>query len=344
MAVGGATGQVLAKQSATDYDTLWTTPLTIPFNQNLLFTADGAYDIGAAAASRPRDLFVGRNAVVTAQLDAGGIRATSTDTPVSGAGLEFNYNAPGQYGYIQAYDRTAAASRDLILYARKLTLQPSQWVDVPSSVRSTGIVVPTSGKGVELFYDGADRGYLVSYDRAASVSKELEIQASTLILPSGSVAQNLVPTQIMAPVGSAVATTDIWNNTALGAGDNGISFTCPFTVYASTDLVFAYFTGSVLMAGAMGANTTVGWVMYVDSAGPLNVIGRPINYVSAPNNGAVYISHGALLYLGTGYTPGSHTLQPRFRCAVATSGGAYLRASTQSSGEWLAAYVFVVRK
>jgi hypothetical protein len=66
---GGAAGQVLGKNSATNYDLAWVTPspggLTLPLTQNLTFSPDTTYDIGAAATSRPRDLFLGRNLTVS---------------------------------------------------------------------------------------------------------------------------------------------------------------------------------------------------------------------------------------------------------------------------------------
>jgi hypothetical protein len=72
--VGGTTGQVLTKINATDYNTNWQTPaaggLTLPLTQNLTFSPDNTYDIGASAASRPRNVYVAgtlNSFVVTAQ-------------------------------------------------------------------------------------------------------------------------------------------------------------------------------------------------------------------------------------------------------------------------------------
>jgi hypothetical protein len=64
---GGAAGQHLAKNSATSYDLVWATPavgLTLPLSQTLTFSPDNTYDIGAAAASRPRSLYVGTSATI----------------------------------------------------------------------------------------------------------------------------------------------------------------------------------------------------------------------------------------------------------------------------------------
>ena len=68
--IGGTTGQVLAKNSITNYDTGWITPsggggLTIPLSQNLTFAPDNTYDIGASGASRPRNVYVAGSVIVT---------------------------------------------------------------------------------------------------------------------------------------------------------------------------------------------------------------------------------------------------------------------------------------
>jgi hypothetical protein len=59
---GGTTSQVLAKASATDYDTLWSTPaaggLTLPLGQSLTFSPDATYDVGLGGGSRPRNLYL----------------------------------------------------------------------------------------------------------------------------------------------------------------------------------------------------------------------------------------------------------------------------------------------
>jgi len=73
--VGGTTSQVLTKTSAADYATNWQTPaagLTIPLSQNLTFSPDNAFDIGASGASRPRSLFLGGAATVGTTLTVAG--------------------------------------------------------------------------------------------------------------------------------------------------------------------------------------------------------------------------------------------------------------------------------
>ena len=64
---GGTTGQVLQKNTATNYDYAWITPsgggITLPLGQTLTFSPDNTYDIGASAASRPRTIYAGTSVV-----------------------------------------------------------------------------------------------------------------------------------------------------------------------------------------------------------------------------------------------------------------------------------------
>jgi hypothetical protein len=66
---GGASGQVLSKSSATDYALSWITPggggITLPLGQALTFSPDNSFDIGAAAASRPRTVYAATSVVTT---------------------------------------------------------------------------------------------------------------------------------------------------------------------------------------------------------------------------------------------------------------------------------------
>lgn len=68
VASGGTAGQVLAKIDATNYNTQWVTPasgITIPLTQNLTFSPDNTYDIGASSTTlRPRTLYTGTDVIV----------------------------------------------------------------------------------------------------------------------------------------------------------------------------------------------------------------------------------------------------------------------------------------
>jgi hypothetical protein len=88
---GGTAGQVLAKNTATNYDLIWSTPaagITIPLSQNLTFTPDTTYDIGASGANRPRDLWLGRNLSVVGTT-ATGVVGIGT-APVAGQAISIS--------------------------------------------------------------------------------------------------------------------------------------------------------------------------------------------------------------------------------------------------------------
>jgi hypothetical protein len=108
---GGATSQVLAKTSATNYAVGWTTlnlGVTLPLGQPLTFSPDATYDIGASAASRPRDLFLGRNATVAGTLAVTG--QTSLGATTLAASLLFSPDNTYDVGI-------AGASRPRTVYA-----------------------------------------------------------------------------------------------------------------------------------------------------------------------------------------------------------------------------------
>ena len=75
------------------------------------------------------------------------------------------------------YDATAAATRMLIDSSGNVgigTAGPASTLDVNGTIRSVGRATPSSGKGLELFYDvGQDFSGLISYDRSGSAYKPL---------------------------------------------------------------------------------------------------------------------------------------------------------------------------
>lgn len=90
MPVGGSAGQVLTKVTATNYDTNWQMPaagLTLPLTQNLTFSPDNTYDIGASSANRPRNAFVGTTVQV-------GTRTGTWANNTAWAGSQLVFTAP----------------------------------------------------------------------------------------------------------------------------------------------------------------------------------------------------------------------------------------------------------
>jgi len=90
---------------------------------NFVAVNDNTYDIGASGANRPRDLFLGRNGLVRGYLDGGSIRANAAWSGTTGAGLILSYDIAGM-GYIQSYDNTALAWKDLIVQAKNINIVP----------------------------------------------------------------------------------------------------------------------------------------------------------------------------------------------------------------------------
>jgi hypothetical protein len=103
---GGATGTVLTKLSAADNDTSWIMPsgggggLTIPLSQNLTFAPDATYDIGAAAASRPRNIYATGSIVAAASgspLTLGAGSSGAFIVPSVGGNLQFGANGAARW-------------------------------------------------------------------------------------------------------------------------------------------------------------------------------------------------------------------------------------------------------
>ena len=77
---------VLAEDETVTGNWIFSGTVALPtLTQNLVFT-DASYDIGASGATRPRDLFLSRNAVIGGTLGVTGV-ATFTSVPVFSAGL-----------------------------------------------------------------------------------------------------------------------------------------------------------------------------------------------------------------------------------------------------------------
>ena len=91
---GGSTNQHLMKASNADYDFAWGTPaggVTIPLTQNLTWTPDNTYDIGATSSTlRPRDLFLGRNLNVSGTSQFQGRVGINTTPPAGSVWLNVN--------------------------------------------------------------------------------------------------------------------------------------------------------------------------------------------------------------------------------------------------------------
>jgi len=116
----------------------------------LLFSADNTYDIGAAGATRPRDLFVGRNVDIDGTLDVAGVSTLR-------ASLLFAADASHDIGATGATrPRDIHLSRDLVagdqLFERGRTTALGEWINVSydsaNFTASTGTWTVDSGDQV----------------------------------------------------------------------------------------------------------------------------------------------------------------------------------------------------
>ena len=150
------------------------------------------------------------NDLATSKLDvAGVIRSTSlANVPTNGAGMEIAFTAG--VGVIQAYDRTAASYRSILLDGSFLGLNaaslgktgvglnnPSAMFDVNGVIRTQSAVnFPTAGAGIEMAFAGGTTGIIQAYDRGAAAYRALNVDASLLLMnvaSAGSVGIGAVP-------------------------------------------------------------------------------------------------------------------------------------------------------
>lgn len=118
---------------------------------NLIFDTDNAYDIGASGATRPRDLFLARNAVIGGSLSSGALTASSL-------------RVTGQLGVgvvptsgIDLYVRTTTAG-DIGLYAWH---GATTGTNVAGSLEASGSGA-TKNTALNLFASGATTNYALT--------------------------------------------------------------------------------------------------------------------------------------------------------------------------------------
>jgi len=125
-----------------------------PISQDLLFT-DATYDIGKSGATRPRDGFFSRNAVVGGTLGVSGISTFTADLVATGASMSFQDAEGVTFGTgndaTVKYDGTdlviapaAVGSGDIVVTAASIEFADSE-----------GVTLGT-GKDATLQYDGTD--------------------------------------------------------------------------------------------------------------------------------------------------------------------------------------------
>lgn len=194
-------GEVLtASDLNTEFNNILNNPgsLICPIGFNLTFT-DATYDIGASGATRPRDLFLSRNAVIGGTLGVTGA-ATLSST------LKFDTN-------------TAASSNGVI---QKTAAQGLLMLGVAGSISDLTLMTPSAGAYLIQNPTGTSDVRL-AVDGTASVNSVSPVSTTYFNFPAGTtgtssirLAHGSAPT---APVNG-----DMWTTTAgLFVRINGVS-------------------------------------------------------------------------------------------------------------------------
>jgi hypothetical protein len=100
--------------------------------------------------------------------------------PATGAGVEIGRTATPQ-GYITSYNRSAGTYEPLILQASLFQFQQGL-VDVLTTARFGGYIVPSTGSGLEIGTTPAPLSFIVAYNRSGSAYLDLSIQAKNISL------------------------------------------------------------------------------------------------------------------------------------------------------------------
>lgn len=180
--------QVAAGVSDNDIATRVTiTAAASTFAGNLIFGTDNTYDIGASAATRPRDLFLGRNASVGGTLGVTGASALTGDLTVGGnavAGPSFSVNG------------TAGSNRDFQIKSAgsaRWTIRCNATAESGSDAGSNLQVIARTDAAVQIdipFTIARAAGGAITLARPVTITGKLTTAASAsggagLIVPHG---------------------------------------------------------------------------------------------------------------------------------------------------------------
>lgn len=117
-----------------------------------------------------------------------GIHATPADLPANTAGVRWakGIGLSSTAGVSAFNTRTGTVTllpTDIVSALSSISTE----LNVPSTIRATNKILPTTGQGMEILYDtaGAGTGYLVSYDRGLNQYKPMSIDAEAITFKSG---------------------------------------------------------------------------------------------------------------------------------------------------------------
>jgi len=208
---GGGTGQILSKIDATNYNTQWVTQsvgLTLPLTQNLTFSPDNIYDIGASVSTlRPHNIHAG-NGIYSPQIGTFSntdLALVTNNTVVwkllNAGSFVANVDNAVDIGFSSSVGRPrnlylAGVAECGSFRAKSNTLFASGW----------------AGGGLELSYNApSGEGLVQSFDRTAGTYKDFVLFAAKIsLLPQSggyvNVGSLLDSTGLRATGNSALAT------------------------------------------------------------------------------------------------------------------------------------------
>lgn len=380
---GGTTGQALFKGSNTNYDVGWGTPFSQTtadtrylqltggtLTGNLLFSTDSTRDIGASGATRPRDLFLGRN------LNVGGTVGYAT-APIANAGIYGAWTAlsgSSQYAeYLQPTFTSTATTMSAVLQLEFRTQSTTFGMGSGYQLRVAGPIVGAGNTITDMFgINVANQGgtgrtnafgvYIANQTGAATTNVGLRNDGTThLALKTGIGGAPSTGTEALKVTGDAWFTgvngfgTNPQGGTALTVGGTGYSH----GMWSTTGLQPAgngWQIDQVRVSGSMtnpGAFTGVEYRSFVID--PYNVPGgtaanyglligaaggATINY-SLRNDGTSWLQGqidigtpvGGRLYVAAGSTPALILKNDTFSSAITQVSG-QMQASLTANAYW----------
>ncbi|HEY1295479.1 MAG TPA: hypothetical protein VGJ60_20565 [Chloroflexota bacterium] len=238
----GSVGQVLTKTGPTDYAYDWQTPtpggLTLPLTQDLTFSPDATYSIGAYAASRPRRVYASEMLLVGNDPNALMLGAAGTTSiGVAAGALEFRTNNTSRWRIDNATGSFLAVTDNAVDIGASSANRP-RTVYAATSFIGPG-AVPVGGSTGQILSKSSNSDYALSWTTPATG----------------------VSWPLYAPDGSAVEPSYAFASDAGGTGIYYASFSTLRFVTSQTDRWQILSTGhlqtvsdNVLDIGASGAN------------------------------------------------------------------------------------------